>query len=264
MITYQPNAGIREAEPVNHNPNLIPDYYDRFTEWTDNFTGQAFKAKIIYACSRIVHGNDKNERSFKREDLKITLYFKHSDVEYYYTHTMLGSREYEGEGGATNPAQLNAFMYLITKLNPNATSETFHYQTDYAEGDVYPEMCGTVLIFGAATTGQREWNGRIFKNNRITFYALDKRAPYEIKDNVPANECMAFKADMISGKEDYQKYATELNGTQASPYNQAQPVQIQPVGGAANNPVEHYVQEISNKLNDDNGNGGNSNDDIPF
>lgn len=249
MIAYEENANVA---PVKSNPAMIPDYYDRFKAWTEPFTGNAFKVTCAYASTVIVDKCDNSGKHFVREDLKCAFTFKHNGETYYFEDRFFGNRTFDDGTKSGNSRRLNEFLELAHRQNPDCLSDSFEYETQYSKGSVIPNLAGLQFIMAVATTGERTFNGRTYLNNRVYWFATDKRAAYEIKSNVDPADCNAFKAACIELKEDAEKYQAEDQAYAARSREEAAQQNGQQTDVAEAISIEPIKA------------GGNSNDDIPF
>lgn len=245
MIMYEENANIA---PVKANPDMIYDFYEKFKPWEGAFKGNAFRVKCVYASTIIKTYEDKNGEKFTREDLKCAFIFNHNNETYYIEDRFYGSKIYLDGRQTGNSRRLNEFLELAHRQNPQCLDNAFEYSTDYQSGSVIPGLCGLMFIMAVATTGERTYNGRIYLNNRFYWFATDKRAAYEIKENIPVTDCVAFKAACAELKDAGQAYMQSLQENEQTEQT-------------ANNDVFQNVEQSASTASVKH---EEANDDIPF
>ena len=178
------------VRPVNIEDNdRVADYYEKMSEYTDEFTGQYFTGKVVDAYVTYVSFTDKKTTRTKCSEV-LNLIIQMGNDPVYVTVKIWGrSKTLDavtnqwGEFGK-NPVALQDFLY-IAQMQKGDISAHFDVSTPYEDREVYPHICGTKVVVVAVTTEQgTSTKGRLYNKNQFSIFNYDFHSALEIMQKV--------------------------------------------------------------------------------
>lgn len=177
------------------DPDCEPKYSDRLELYPEDFKGECFDTKVVYAKTKIVKFVDKNGVTHQCEVLTLTLEFLKPVTGYYYNMDIWGARKHENGDWGDNPAELQDMLYIARMQKGNIdVCEAVHYSTDWGEGDIYPYLCGVKFKLIAGKKGVRlSSKGKAYDQNILGLYAPDGRSALEIENGIAPEQKQDIK-----------------------------------------------------------------------
>lgn len=202
-MRYQQNW----ERPVRiEDKNMISDYRNSMHEFEGTFDGKPFKAKVIYAYTKLVEFKTKKGKARQCEVLHLVLT---PDNTMYFQYDMWGnSRTYNDVSNSwsewsDNSAEMQDFLYICGTQKGKEFLQHYHTSTDYEEREVYPHLCGVEVYVVAAKTGEREKDGKFYDKNTVVLFNSDGRSAVEMQNKSDAFEIKKVSADLINAHNEF-------------------------------------------------------------
>lgn len=208
------------------DPDCDPKYSDRLEFYPNEFKGECFDTKVVYARTKIVKFVDNNGATHECEVLTLALELLKPVNGYYVSMDIWGARKHENGDWGDNPVELQDMLYIARMQKTEVdVCEHYHYSTDWGEGDVYPHLCGVKFKLIAAKKGIRmSKKGKMFDDNILALYAPDGRSALEIENSVALEQKQDIRLAYKNAKNAYADWCKD-NEVPAADYGQVQAAQ---------------------------------------
>lgn len=233
----------KKVEDVNQEA----DYYNKYEPVVDEFTGQHFFGKVIYAYTTTNSFKNKSDKVTQSEVLHLIILI--NNTQSYIQVDIWGARRTFDEDTklwgdwSNNPVRLQDFLYLAKRQKGDVNIEdSFEYSTAYEDRTVYPHLCGVQLSILAAKVGEREYKGKFYATNVFELFNADGHSAQELQLGIKElddihNKMKELKAKYAEfmGIEPQENVTTAPTQQMQKPQQQPQALQqIQSLQGVVN------------------------------
>lgn len=189
-----------ERPVVIEDDDMVANFSEVMKEFDGVYDGKPFKAKVIYAYTKLIEFKTKKGKARQSEVLHLVLT---PDNEVYIQYDMWGNSRTFDENTNTwsswsdNSAEMQDFLYICGTQKGKQFME--HYTRSYENGvrEIYPHLCGVDLYVVAAKTGETEKNGKFYDKNVFVLFNKDGRSALEMQNKSEALEIKEVSAQLI-------------------------------------------------------------------
>ena len=182
-----------------HDDDMVENFSSTMEEYTGALDGKPFKAKVIYAYTKLIEFTTKKGKPRQSEVLHLVLTAEKGT---YIEYDMWGnSRTYDQSTNtwgawSDNSAEMQDFLFICGSQKGKEFMEHFHKPND--EREIYPHLCGVELYVVAAKTGETERNGKFYDKNEFVFFNKDGRSALEMQNKQEPLEIKDISAQLIA------------------------------------------------------------------